>query len=82
MDVIITPQLSARKRSALHGYITRTTRLKCAKCSAHTRNRREKSAIWFIIAQQINTVVYGGFGLVFNMGIIAYENEGDKNMRF
>ena len=29
----------------------------------------------FIIARQINTVVYGGFGLVFNMGIIAYENQ-------
>ena len=35
----------------------------------------------FIIARQINTVVYGGFGLVSNMGIIAYENQGDKNMR-
>ena len=34
-----------------------------------------------IIARQINTVVYGGFGLVSNMGIIAYENQGDKNMR-
>ena len=42
--------------------MTRTTRLKCAKCSAHTRNRWEKRAIWSDIALFFSTVEYGKSG--------------------